>query len=180
MSRSPCSPAGKQLRWPRGCSARPSIEIVARDRAGAYSEAVDIALPAARASPRSPSISLRHPARPTSRGCCTDSDRNCAKQPRRQVEVGGVTLGRQEVLEPHLDSGHGSATRRSATRHAAGAVRAGDGARQRRGGTMKGIGRELSINHRTVRKFVTAGAFPERAAGGAGSDAFGSPSRLLY
>ncbi|AEI82893.1 hypothetical protein CNE_BB2p00790 (plasmid) [Cupriavidus necator N-1] len=28
--------------------ARPSIEIVARDRAGAYSEAVDIALPAAK------------------------------------------------------------------------------------------------------------------------------------
>nr|WP_244222953.1 transposase [Cupriavidus lacunae] len=45
MSRSKCSPAGKELRWPRGCVR--TIEIVARDRAGAYSEAVDIALPAA-------------------------------------------------------------------------------------------------------------------------------------
>lgn len=32
-----------------------------------------------------------------------------------------------------------------------------------RGGTMKGIGRELSIDHRTVRNFITAGAFLERA-----------------
>ena len=31
------------------------------------------------------------------------------------------------------------------------------------GGTMKGIGRELDIDHRTVRKFVASGAFPERA-----------------
>jgi len=28
---------------------------------------------------------------------------------------------------------------------------------------MKGIGRELAIDHRTVRKFVASGAFPERA-----------------
>ncbi len=28
---------------------------------------------------------------------------------------------------------------------------------------MKGIARELSIDQRTVRNFITAGAFPERA-----------------
>lgn len=33
------------------------------------------------------------------------------------------------------------------------------------GRTMQGIARGLSIDHRTVRKFVTAGAFPERARG---------------
>ena len=31
------------------------------------------------------------------------------------------------------------------------------------GGTMKGIGRELAIDHRTVRNFIVIGAFPERA-----------------
>src|SRR5450631_1936667 len=34
------------------------------------------------------------------------------------------------------------------------------------GGTMKGIGRELAIDHRTVRNFIASGAFPERARRG--------------
>ena len=31
------------------------------------------------------------------------------------------------------------------------------------GGTMKGIARELDIDHRIVRKFIVSGTFPERA-----------------
>jgi transposase len=57
--------------------AHPSIEIAARDRAGAYSEAVDIALPAAKQV--SDRWHLLCNLATTSKGCCTDSGRNCAK-----------------------------------------------------------------------------------------------------
>ncbi|MFJ1260002.1 ISL3 family transposase [Cupriavidus sp. CuC1] len=138
--------------------AHPSIEIVARDRAGAYSEAVDIALPAAtQVSDRWHLLSnlrdnverLLYRLGPQLR------------QAAQQVKVGGVTLGRQGVLSRNsLRSWQRLSDQRRATRLAlyerVMELRA-------QGGTMKGIARELSINNRTVHKFVTAGAFPERA-----------------
>ncbi|MFJ1260782.1 sulfatase-like hydrolase/transferase, partial [Cupriavidus sp. CuC1] len=80
------------------------------------------------------------------------------RQAAQQVEVGGVTLGRQGLLSrTSLRSWQRLSDQRRATRLAlydrVMALRA-------LGGTMKGIGRELSIDHRTVRKFITAGAFP--------------------
>jgi Putative transposase len=75
--------------------AHPSIEIVARDRAGAYSEAVDIAPPAAK------QVSDRWHL------LCNLRDNverllyrlgPQLRQAAQQVEVGGVTPGRQRVL----------------------------------------------------------------------------------
>ncbi|AGW95725.1 hypothetical protein N234_37305 [Ralstonia pickettii DTP0602] len=85
--------------------AHPSIEIVARDRSGAYSEAVDIALPAAK------QVSDRWHL------LCNQRDNverllyrlgPQLRQAAQQVEVGGVTLGRQRVLS-RSHCGHGSA-----------------------------------------------------------------------
>lgn len=78
----------------------------------------------------------------------------------QRVTAGGVALGRQGLPR-------GAALR--------GWQRLSDERRARRlalyekvmtlhtqGGTMKGIAREFSIDHRTVRKFITSSAFPER------------------
>lgn len=119
--------------------AHPSIEIVARDRAGAYSEAVDIALPAAR------QVSDRWHL------LCNLRDNverllyrlgPQLRQAAQQVEVGGVTLGRQGVLSrTSLRSWQRLSDQRRATRLAlyerVMALRA-------QGGAMKGIGRESS------------------------------------
>ena len=75
--------------------AHPSIEIVARDRAGAYFEAVDITLPAAKqvsdrwhllCNLRDNVERLMYRLGPQLR------------QAAQQFEVGGVTLGRRGVL----------------------------------------------------------------------------------
>ncbi|MFJ1259385.1 transposase [Cupriavidus sp. CuC1] len=80
--------------------AHPSIEIVARDRAGAYSEAVDIALPAAKQGSdrwhllcnlRDNVERLLYRLGPQLR------------QAAQQVEVGGVTLGRKARGPTPLD-----------------------------------------------------------------------------
>nr|WP_244223095.1 transposase [Cupriavidus lacunae] len=138
--------------------AHPSIEIVARDRAWAYSEAVDIALPAAT------QVSDRWHL------LCNLRDNverllyrlgPQLRQAAQQVEVDGVTLGRQRELSRNsLWSWQRLSDQRRASRvelcERVMALHA-------QGGTMKGIGCELSIDHRTVRNFITAGAFPERA-----------------
>ncbi|WP_162571625.1 ISL3 family transposase [Variovorax sp. SRS16] len=138
--------------------ANPSIRVVARDRAGAYSEAADIALPAAtQVSDRWHLLSnlrdnverMLHRLGPQLRHAA------------QQVTVGSVTLGRQGLPQ-------GAALR--------GWQRLSDDRRatclalyekvmmlRTQGGSMKGIARELSIDYRTVRKFVTSSAFPERA-----------------
>ncbi|WP_371827443.1 transposase [Cupriavidus sp. KK10] len=121
--------------------ARSSIEIVARDGAGAYSEAVDIALPAARQASdrwhllcnlRDNVERLLYRLGPQLR------------QAAQQVKVGGVTLGRQGLLSrTSLRSWQRLSDQRRATRLAlyerVMALRA-------QGGTMKGIARELSID----------------------------------
>jgi transposase len=138
--------------------AHRSIEIVARDRAGAYSEAVDIALPAARQVCDRWHL-LCNLRDNVERLLCRLGPQ--LREAAQQVEVGDVTLGRQRVLSrDSLWSWQRLSDQRRATRLAlyerVMALRA-------QGSTMKGIALELSIDHRTVRNFVTAGAFPERA-----------------
>ncbi|MBK6973011.1 MAG: ISL3 family transposase [Sterolibacteriaceae bacterium] len=136
----------------------PSIRIVARDRAGAYSEAVAVALPAAQqvsdrwhllGNLRDNVESMLHRLGPQLR------------QAAQQVEVGSVPMGRQGLPRGTALRGW---QRLSDDRRAARLARYEEVmALHGQGRTMKGIARELSIDHRTVRKFVTARAFPERA-----------------
>ncbi|KAF7963780.1 hypothetical protein AWV80_06000 [Cupriavidus sp. UYMU48A] len=87
--------AGREAQVAEWMRAHPSIEIVARDRAGAYPEAVDIALPVAKqASARWHLLSnlrdnverLLYRLGPQLR------------QPAQQVDVSSVTLGWQGIL----------------------------------------------------------------------------------
>jgi len=83
------------------------------------------------------------------------------RQAAQQVEVRGVTLGRQRELSRNSLWSWQRLTdqRRASWLELYERVMA----LHAQGGTMKGIGQELSIDHRTVRNFITAGAFPERA-----------------
>jgi transposase len=138
--------------------AHPTIEIVARDRAGAYSEAVETALPAAQ------QVADRWHLLTNLRDNVERMLQRFGPQMRQVAErvvVGDATLGRQGL--PHgfrLSAWQRLSDDRRAQRLAqyekVMALHA-------QGGTMKGIGRELAIDHRTVRKFVASGAFPERA-----------------
>ena len=136
----------------------PSIRVVARDRAGAYSEAVAVALPAAQqvsdrwhllGNLRDNVEKMLHRLGPQMR------------QAARQVTLSRVQMGRDGLPRgPTLRGWQRlSDDRRSArlaryeevmTLHALGR-------------TMKGIARELSIDQRTVSKLITAPAFVERA-----------------
>jgi hypothetical protein len=97
-------------------------------------------------------------------------------QAAQQVEVGGVTLGRQGVpSRTSLRSWQRLSDQRRATRLAlyerVMALRA-------QGGTMKGIGRE-SLNRPSNRaQLHHRGGLPRARTQGARSDAFGYPSQL--
>ena len=139
--------------------AHPSIEVDARDRAGAYSEAVDIALPAAK------QVSDRWHLLSNLRDNVERMLYRLGPQLRQaaqQVNVSKVTLGRQGMQSRNSKrSWERLSEQRRATRLAlynqVMALRA-------QGGSMKGIARELAIDQRTVRRFVTGGGlFPERA-----------------
>ncbi|MGY2492674.1 transposase [Cupriavidus sp. CP313] len=138
--------------------AHPSIEIVARDRAGAYSEAVDIALPAAK------QVSDRWHLLSNLRDNVERLLYRLGPQLRQaaqQVTVSKVTLGRQGILSRNSQlSWERLSDQRRATRLAlykqVMALRA-------QGGSMKGIARELSISNVTVRRFVTGGDYSPSA-----------------
>jgi transposase len=147
--------------------ANPSIEIVARDRAGAYSEATDIALPAA------VQVSDRWHLLSNLRDNVERMLQRMGPQMRQaaqRVVVTEATWGRQGRPDgPHRSWGHGgpkltwwqqlSDDRRSIRL----ALYEKVVALHAQGKTMNAIAAELSINNRTVSKFVRAGAFPERA-----------------
>ena len=139
--------------------ANPSIEIVARDRAGAYSEAAEIALP--------------HAVQVCDRWHLLSNLRDNVermlqrmgpqmRQAAQRVVVTDATLGRQ-------GRGHGqsrltwrqqlSDDRRSIRLALYGRMIA----LHAQGCTMKAIAAELSISNQTVSKFILAGSFPERA-----------------
>jgi transposase len=137
----------------------PSITVVARDRAGAYSEAVETALPAARqisdrwhllCNLRDNVERMLHRLGPQMR------------QAAQQVVMEGATLGRQG--RPRGASLAGWQRLSDDRRNARLALYEQVMSLRTQGCTMKAIGRELSIDHRTVSKFVRAGCFPERAA----------------
>ena len=147
--------------------ANPSIEIVARDRAGAYSEAATIALPQAE------QVCDRWHLLSNLRDNVERMLQRMGSQMRqaaKRVVVSEATLGRQGRADgPHRSWGHGgpkltwwqqlSDDRRSIRLALYERVMA----LHAQGMTMKAIAAELSINHHTVSKFVRAGAFPERA-----------------
>ena len=138
--------------------AHPTIKIVARDRAGAYSEAVETALPKAQ------QVSDRWHLLTNLRDNVERMLQRLGPQMRqaaRQIVIGESTLGRQGMPRgTGLRAWQRLSDDRRALRVAqfekVMALRA-------QGGTMKGIARELAIDHRTVRNFIVSGAFPERA-----------------
>jgi len=138
--------------------AHPTIKIVARDRAGAYSEAVETALPAAH------QVSDRWHLLTNLRDNVERMLQRLGPQMRQaaqQVVVGEAKLGRQGLprgtgLRAWQRLSDDRRALRLATYEKVMALHA-------QGGTMKGIGRELAIDHRTVRNFIVSGAFPERA-----------------
>ena len=136
----------------------PSIRIVARDRAGAYSEAADIALPAAT------QVADRWHLLSNLRDNVERMLHRLGPQMRKaaqQVVVGETTQGRQGLPRgTDLCAWQRLSDDRRAVRLA---LYEKVMALHAVGGTMKGIGRELSIDQRTVRKFVTSRVFPERA-----------------
>ncbi|WP_234942794.1 ISL3 family transposase [Cupriavidus necator] len=141
--------------------AHPSIEIVARDRAGAYSEAVDLALPAAK------QVSDRWHLLSNLRDNVERLLYRLGPQLRQaaqQVNVSKVTLGRQGILRRNSQHSQRSWERLSDQRRATRlALYKQLMALRAQGGTIRGIARELSISKATVQKYVKAGAFPERA-----------------
>lgn len=147
--------ATKVADWLR---AHPTIKIVARDRAGAYSEAVETALPAAQ------QVSDRWHLLTNLRDNVERMLQRLGPQMRQsaqQVVIGETTLGRQGLPK---GSGLLAWQRLSDDRRALRLAQYEKVmALHAQGGTMKGIGRELAIDHRTVRKFIASGAFPERA-----------------
>ena len=136
----------------------PSVQIVARDRAGAYSDAVNTALPQAT------QVSDRWHLLSNLRDNVERMLQRLGRQMRlaaQQVVVDGVTLGRQGsprgagLLAWQRLSDDRRAVRLELYKNVM--------ALREQGGTMKGIARELEIDHRTVRKFIKNGEFPERA-----------------
>lgn len=138
--------------------ANPTIEVVARDRAGAYSEAVKVALPAARqvadrwhllGNLRDNVERMLHRIGPQLR------------QAAQQVEFTNVPMGRQGLLPSAAlrNWQRLSEDRRAARLALYQQVMELHG----QGHKMKPIARTLGISQPTVRKFIFAGSFPERA-----------------
>jgi len=130
----------------------PSISVVARDRAGAYSEAVEVALPRAR------QVADRWHLLCNLRDNVEKMLHRLGPQMRRaaeQVVVEGATLGRQG--RPRGASLAGWQRLSDDRRDARLALYEKVMALRAQGRSLRAIGREMSIDHRTVRKFVRAG-----------------------
>ena len=138
--------------------AHPSIKIVARDRAGAYSEAVETALPAAQ------QVSDRWHLLANLRDHVERMLQRLGPQMRlaaQQVVVDEATLGQQgRPWRSGLLAWQRLSDDRRALRLA---LYEKVMVLHAHGGSMKGIARELGVNHRTVRNFIVSGTFPERA-----------------
>ncbi|RCW63635.1 ISL3 family transposase [Pseudorhodoferax soli] len=136
----------------------PSIEIVARDRAGAYSEAVNIALPHAQ------QVSDRWHLLSNLRDNVERMLQRMGSQMReaaRRVVVTEPTHGRQGRREgPRLAWWQRLSDDRRSIRLA---LYDSVTKLHTQGRTMKSIAGELDISYQTVRKFVHTGSFPERA-----------------
>lgn len=136
----------------------PSIEIVARDRAGAYSEAVNIALPHAQ------QVSDRWHLLSNLRDNVERMLQRMGSQMReaaRSVVVTEPTHGRQG--DERGRGWHGGMRLSDDCRSIRLALYDRVMELHTQGRTMKSIAGELAISYQTVRKFVHTGSFPERA-----------------
>ena len=136
----------------------PTIEVVARDRAGAYSEAVEIARPEAT------QVADRWHLLANLRATVERMLHRLGgrlREAARGVELEPSAAGRQALRRgPRLRSWQ----RLSDDRRASRLARYEEVMRRyRQGEGIKFIARAMPIDHRTIRKFIRAGGFPERA-----------------
>jgi transposase len=136
----------------------PTVEVVARDRAGAYSEAVEIARPEAT------QVADRWHLLANLRATVERMLHRLGARLReaaREIELEPAASGRQALRRGlRLRSWQRLSDDRRASRLARyeEVMR-----RHRQGEGIKFIARAMSLDHRTIRKFIRAGAFPERA-----------------
>ena len=146
----------------------PSVEIIARDRADAYSDAVQSAIPHAQ------QIADRWHLLTNLRETVERLLVRQATRLREAASILGETL-RIESQPLTADTGADvlplSAWQRlGIDRRAARFGRYEEAVRRRRlGETFKAIALAMNLDHRTVRRFIQAGAFPERARRTSGS-----------
>ena len=146
----------------------PTVEMVARDRAGAYSDAVQSAIPDAQ------QIADRWHLLTNLREAVERLLVRQATRLREAVSILGETL-RIESQPLTADTGAtvlplSAWQRLGIDRRAARVGRYEEAVRRRRlGETFKAIGLAMNLDHRTVRRFIQAGSFPERARRTSGS-----------
>jgi transposase len=145
-------------------STQPHIEIMARDRGGAYAEAVRTVMPdALQVADRWHLLANLRDAVERLLMRCTSELREAAQQQASEVSPVEATLPTVVPAEPSLTAAqrHSKARRQHRLKRYKEVVR-------RRGNdeSIRAIGLAMNIDRRTVRGFVRAGSFPERARRG--------------
>ena len=140
----------------------PSVEIVARDRAGAYSEAVCAARPGAQqVADRWHLLVNLQEAMERMLMRRTASLREAARTLNQSLQIEGQPVTADQatrVLRPDIWQRLAVQRREARLAQYEEVVR-----RQKLGETYKAIGRAMGLDQRTVSKFVGVGSFPERA-----------------
>jgi transposase len=140
----------------------PTVEIVARDRAGAYSEA------ARTASPRAQQVADRWHLLTNMREAVERLlvRRSASLREAARTLSQALRIESQPITGDHSTSGLRLSVwqRLGVHRRAARLARYEEIVRRRHlGESYKAIGRSMNLDQRTVSKFVRAGSFPERA-----------------
>jgi len=146
--------------------AQPGVEVIARDRAGAYADAACTAAPAAQqvADRWHLLANLRDGIERVLLRCTSqmkEAARQASEALRLETQAAEVPVkGPAMVDVPPLSSRQRHSDQRRALRM----VRYEDVLhRHKAGESIAAIGRTMNLDRRTVRGFVQAGAFPERA-----------------
>ena len=143
----------------------PTVEVIARDRASAYADAARTAAPQAQqvadrwhllANLRDAveRLLLRHAAQ------LREAARQTSEALRLDAQPAALPAETSAVAAPPLRAGQRCSSERRACRLARYEELV---CRHRRGESISSIARGLNLDRRTVRKFLRAGAFPERA-----------------